>query len=129
MNRSEFIWQYQVFSKQALALADKARREGLLSLEDELETDKVNARDIFQYGISLVIDGTDSEIINKILSNIIAQDTDEYSHLIKVIKKEAALLIQSGINSRIIGMVLNSYTDLPLSDDKTEDEDEDDVFI
>ena len=121
MNRGEFISEYQVFAKRALALVNKARREGLLSLEDELESEKINAREIFEYGLSLVIDAIEPELISKILSNIIAQDFDEYSRLLKTIQKEAALLIQSGTNSRLLSMVLNSYTDLPLSEDKTED--------
>lgn len=126
MNHDEFIREYQAFAKRAIAYSEKARREGLLSLEDELESDKVNAREIFEYGISLVIDGTEPEFIGKLLSNIIAQDTDEYSRLLKTIQKEAALLIQSGINSRLFGMMLNSYTDLPLSDDNANDDD--DIF-
>ena len=120
MNRNEFIEKYHEFAEYAFALAEKARREGLLSLEDEdiLEPERVRARDIFAYGLSFVIDGTDSEIIRKILSNIIAQDSDEYSRLFKTIQKEAALLIQAGVHPRIFSAVLNSYTDLPLSEDK-----------
>ncbi|MDR0502926.1 MAG: hypothetical protein LBH16_06340 [Treponema sp.] len=129
MKRNEFISQYNVFSKRAFACAEKARREGLLSLEDEIEPEKIAARDIFEYGISLVIDGTDSQIVDKILSNIVAQDTDEFSRLFKTIQKEATLLLYSGIHPRLLCAVLNSYTDLPLSDDVVTEEGTEDGII
>ena len=125
MNHAEFILQYKNFAKRAVTLAKKARREGLLSLEDELDLENVMTRDnLFEYGLRFAIDGTDQVIINKILSNIVAQDSVEYSRLLKTIQKEAVLLIQDGINPQLIGAVLNSYTDLPLSEDKIEDETE-----
>jgi chemotaxis protein MotA len=52
--------------KQMVGLADKARRDGLLALEDDLET----LEDPFtRKGVQLVIDGTDSELVKAILNS------------------------------------------------------------
>ena len=118
MNREEFIEKYHEFAGHALALAEKARKEGLLSLEDDFDPEKIRTRDIFEYGLRFTVDGTDSDIVNKILSNIIEQDKDEYSHRFKTIQKEAVLMIQSGINPQLLCAILNSFTDLPLTEDE-----------
>jgi hypothetical protein len=118
MNRNEFLEQYAVFVEQALALAEKARREGLLMLEGGLDPEKIKARDIFEYGIKFVVDGTDSSLIERILDNIIAQEKDEYTRRYKTIQKEAVLEIQQGCNPKILYFILNSYTDISLNEDK-----------
>ena len=102
--------------EQALAVSIKARREGLLALESLLDNDKIINRDIFHYGLRFVVDGTDYEVINELLSNLIKQDTDKFSVLLKTIQKRAVLSIQSGDNPRMLAYILNSYTDIPLTD-------------
>jgi len=114
MNREEFLKAYFEVLNRAIAFSEKARREGLLALEDECHSDKINKRDIFEYGMQFVIDGTDDSFIDKILSNIINHEKDELTRLLKTIQKEAVLSIQSGCNSRILILMMNSYTDLPL---------------
>jgi hypothetical protein len=118
MNRNEFVVMYTAFVKRALALAEKARREGLLTLEDSLDREKINGRDIFEYGIKFVVDGTAPEIIEKILGNIIAQEKDEYTRCYKTIQKEAVLEIQQGFNPEMLYSILNSFSDIPLNEDK-----------
>ena len=66
--------------------------------------------------MQFVADGTNAEIIDGILSNIIAQEKDEYTHKLKTIEKEAVLWIQAGINPPLFCAILNSYTDLPLTE-------------
>ena len=52
--------------KQMVTLADKARRDGLLALEDDLaEVDDEFTRK----GVQLVVDGTDSDLVRAILSS------------------------------------------------------------
>ena len=118
MNRTEFVEQYAVLMKQVLALAEKARREGLLSLNSNCDPEKVSERSILEYGLSFVIDGTDASLIEKILSNIIAQEKDEYTRIYKTIQKEAVLEIQQGLNPRMLYFILNSLTDISLKDDE-----------
>jgi len=117
MTRNEFVETYFKTAKRILMCAEKARREGLFSLEKELSSEKADERDIFEYGLRFAIDGVDPEIIGKILSNIIAQEKDEYARLLKTIQMEGVLRIQEGVNMRLLHCLLNSYTDLSLKED------------
>jgi len=117
LNRAEFIEQYTALAKQVQMLAEKARREGILSFDGLFEEERINERDILEYGLSFAVDGVAYEIIEKILSNIIAQEKDEYTRLYKTIQKEAVLAIQQGYNPKMIYFILNSFTDLPLKED------------
>ena len=119
MNRDEFVKRYYEVAERALILAQKARRVGLLELEDDIDLEKVEERDIFEYGLRFIVDGTDKDIVNGILSNIITHEKDEYLILLKNIQKEAILLIQYGMTPTIIHAMLNSYTDLSIKDDET----------
>jgi flagellar motor component MotA len=114
MNRDEFVKKYYDIAMRAMEFSEKARREGLLALEEETDEERINDRDVFEYGIRFVIDGTDQEVIDKILSNIINQEKDENMRILKSIQKEAVLRIQSGENPRLLGALLNSYTDISL---------------
>jgi flagellar motor component MotA len=118
MNRDEFVEKFVTILENAINCAETARREGLLALEENFDQEKIDGRDIFEYGLSFVTDGTDSALINKILSNIIAQEKDEYSRLLKTIQKEAVLAIQEGLSPRILFHLLASYTDIPLNDER-----------
>jgi hypothetical protein len=118
MNRNGFVEQYTAFVKRALEFAEKARREGLLMLEGGLDRKKINERDIFEYGLTFVVDGIDSAIIERILGNIIDQEKDEYTRRYKTIQKDAVLMIQQGFNPGMIHSVLNSFTDIPLNEEK-----------
>jgi flagellar motor component MotA len=118
MNQAEFTSRYAQIAGHALEYAQIARREGLLALDDYLDSAKADERDIFEYGIRFVIDGVKRELIEKILSNIISQEPDEQMKTLKIIQKEAALMIQEGMNPRMVYAVLNSYTGLPLNQDK-----------
>jgi len=118
MTRDGFVQEYSDIVKCALVFSEKARRDGLLSLDDELDQEKINDRDIFQYGLRFVVDVVDRVIVEKILSNLTGQEKDEYMRMLKNIQKEAVLLIQEGINTRLVYAVLNSYSDITLKEDK-----------
>jgi len=109
MNRIEIIDRAMTFSKIA-------RREGLLHLEERLDLEKVDSRDIFEYGMRFAVDGTDHELIDKILSNIVNQEKDEELKILKTMQKEAVLSLQRGDNSYILLAIMNSYTDIPRTD-------------
>lgn len=55
---------------QLVAFSEKARREGLLSLEEEMESIE---DEFMKGGLQLVVDGTDPEIIKTILYTDVAQ--------------------------------------------------------
>ena len=116
MNYDEFRSEFFVVLKRAMFFSEKVRREGLLALEEILDAEKISKRDIFEFGMQFVIDGISAELIDKLLSNIINQEKDEFVKTLKIIQKEALLAIQSGCNPRIFVTLLLSYTDI-LSDD------------
>jgi flagellar motor component MotA len=117
MTHEEFIDAYFSFLDLALRSSIKSRREGLLALEEDIYTEKkATNREIFEYGMRLVIDGTDSAIIDKILSRIVSQEKDPYKSLLKTIEKETVLEIQAGRNPRLLFALLHAYVDIPLSD-------------
>jgi flagellar motor component MotA len=116
MTYEEFTEAYFSFFDRAYSMSEKSRREGLLILEDFIDYKKVDDRDIFEYGMRFVIDGTDTMFIDKLLSNIIKQEKDIYKSLLMTIKKEAVLAIQEGWNHRMFAHLLSSYTNFPLSE-------------
>jgi len=117
MTHDEFIAEYRKVSARAVFLSEKARSEGLLAIEDEIDSDKVNQRDIFEYGLRFTVDGTDNSIIRDLLENIIRQEEDKYTRLLMELKKEAVLSIQAGENTRITVYRLNSFTNMDLTED------------
>ena len=117
MTHDEFIAEYYKVSERAIFLSEKARREGLLAMEDEIDSEKENRRDIFEYGLRFTIDGTDASLIRDILLNIIKQEDDKYTRLLMELKVEAVLSIQQGDNTRIVASKLNSLTNLNLTED------------
>jgi flagellar motor component MotA len=117
MTRDEFIAEYYKVSARAFRLSEKARREGLLAVDEEIDSDKYNQRDIFEYGIRFVIDGADVSIVRNLLENIIKQEEDKYARRLMELKMGAVLSIQAGDNPRIILSKLNSFTDIALADD------------
>jgi len=109
MTYDEFLKNFYIILKRAMEFSLKARREGILALDEVLEEEKVDNRDIFEYGMRFAIDGTETDIIEKILSNIINQEKDNFSRTLKNIQKEAVLSIQRGDNTRVLLALINSH--------------------
>jgi flagellar motor component MotA len=118
MTHDEFVNKYTEIAGRALRYCEKSRRQGLLALEEETDQEKIDERDIFEYGLRFVIDGTDAKIVEKILSNIIKQEKDEDMAVLKNIQKEAVLGIQAGDSPGLLYAVLNSCTDITIKDDE-----------
>jgi len=116
MNQKEFAQKYNAIVERALFMSNKARREGLLSLEEEIDGEKYLQRELFEYGIRLVVDGTDASFIDRILSNIIDLEHDDETKTLKTIQKEAVLSIQAGDNPRILTLLLNSHVNVDIEE-------------
>lgn len=93
--------------KLLINLSDKARRQGLLSLEEDI----VNLESrFFQRGLQLVVDGTDPEIIKQILElQIFSRGYRGKELLESCIIYEGVLAIQQGYNPRIVEEILHSF--------------------
>jgi flagellar motor component MotA len=100
-----------VFIKRAFVLSEKARREGLLALDAELDKAGIAAGDIFEYGLPLVIDGEDLVAIERILANLVAREHDPVKKNLCEAKKEVVLAIQRGEPSRVLLARCLSYFD------------------
>jgi flagellar motor component MotA len=91
-----------VFIKRAYALSEKARQEGILSLESEIDKQGVASGDIFEYGLPHVVDGVDASLIERILDNLISHESNLVKKNLCEAKKEALLSIQCGDPPRIL---------------------------
>jgi hypothetical protein len=114
MNEKDFLEEYDAIFKRTLIFSIISGSMGLVSLKDLLDEEKYNQRDIFEYGMHMVLDGRTSELIDKILSNIINLETDKEKKVLKNIQKDAVLSIQQGINSNELMWIINSYVNIEL---------------
>ena len=100
-----FVNCYYKLTKTVLRLNEKAKREGLLSLEDEFE---FLGYDLFSKGIRLAMDGTDASIIRDILKLSTICENDYYKKKLMEIATEGVLGIQSGEDTPLVIMKLGS---------------------
>jgi hypothetical protein len=114
MNEIDFMEEYNAIFERSLIFSIISRSLGLVSLENLLDKKKYNQRDIFEFGIHLVMNGRTPELIDKILTNIISLETDKERKILKNIQKDAALSIQQGIVSEELMWILNSYVNIEL---------------
>ncbi|GHV43685.1 hypothetical protein AGMMS49546_26010 [Spirochaetia bacterium] len=106
----DYVSTYHKIMKMSYEFSNRARREGLLSLEEDLE--EIRRDDIYHIGLSLVVDGSDAEIIQQILSNLIEHETDHYKKILKRIIMESVLSIQAGDNPLCTILKLNSMANI-----------------
>jgi len=116
MNETDFIVEYNAIFERSLVFSIISRSFGLLSLENVLDKKKCNQRDIFEYGMFLVLNGRPPEIINKILTNIINLEKDNEKIILKNIQKDVVLSIQQGITQEEIMWIMNSYVNIELDE-------------
>ena len=111
MERTKFVKHTAHILRRVGALSEKAKQEGLLALGDAIDRPEKERRDILEYGIWLVVDGTAPEVISGILSGLIAQEPDKDERRLKEMQKEAVLCIQAGETTRILLYKLMSLID------------------
>jgi chemotaxis protein MotA len=88
--------------QKMIAFSEKARREGLLALEDELE----DLEDEFmKKGLRLVVDGTDATIIRDLMELELSQMQTRHSFKIKLINMWATLVPGLGMLGTVMGLV------------------------
>jgi flagellar motor component MotA len=114
MDEIDFMKEYNAIFERSLLFSIVSRSMGLFPLENLLDKKKYNQRDIFEVGMRLVIDGRVSELIDKVLTNIINLETDKERKILKNIQKDAVLSIQQGMSSEDLMWILNSYVNIEL---------------
>jgi len=96
-------FQEERLISQLVTFSEKARREGLLALEDDLEELE---DDFLRKGIQLVVDGTDPEIIKNILYNELNQIQARHQHGILLIDDFSKQAPAFGMIGTIIGLII-----------------------
>jgi chemotaxis protein MotA len=85
-----------------IAMSEKARREGLLALEEELE----DLDDEFmKKGMRLVVDGTDAEVIRSLMENELNQMQDRHALRISALNMWGTLAPGLGMLGTVIGLI------------------------
>jgi chemotaxis protein MotA len=87
---------------QMVGLAEKARREGLLSLENELEE---LDDDYTKKGVQLVVDGTDSELVTTILQSEIDGMSQRHAEGAKMFATAGGFAPTLGIIGTVLSLV------------------------
>src|SRR3954447_7629869 len=88
--------------KVLVGFAERARREGLLALEDEIE----ELDDAFaKQGLQLVVDGTDPDLVREILENEIDGMMTRHHHGQQIFEKAAGFAPTMGILGTVMSLV------------------------
>jgi chemotaxis protein MotA len=96
------VFNNQTIIQKMIAFSEKARREGLLALEDELE----DLDDEFmKKGLRLVVDGTDAAVVRDLMELELSQMQGRHSFKIKLINMWATLVPGLGMLGTVMGLV------------------------
>jgi chemotaxis protein MotA len=85
-----------------LSLSERARREGILSLEEEIEA--VESA-FMKRGLRMVVDSTDPEVIRSILENELSQMNDRHGIKLKMLDQWAKLAPGFGMLGTVQGLI------------------------
>jgi chemotaxis protein MotA len=85
-----------------MGMSEKARREGLLALEEELED---LDDEYMKKGLRLVVDGTDAEVIRNLMENELSQIQGRHAAKISAVNMWAGLAPGLGMLGTVIGLI------------------------
>ncbi|MCL2244524.1 MAG: hypothetical protein FWC03_08680 [Treponema sp.] len=103
----DFNKEFNRILERTLFISDKTLKEGMLCLDDYIDAEKLNQRDIMELGLKLTCNGMDALVIDRILSNIINLENNKKRMILKTIQKNAVLAIHAGYDAKNIEMLLN----------------------
>jgi chemotaxis protein MotA len=89
-----------------VAFAEKSRRDGLLSLEEDLQSLDSNQDPLIKKGLRYVIDGTDSEALADLLENDVAIFEQHKKHEAEIFAKAGGFSPTLGIIGTVLGLVI-----------------------
>ncbi|HOT63623.1 MAG TPA: MotA/TolQ/ExbB proton channel family protein, partial [Treponemataceae bacterium] len=88
--------------QKLVAFSEKARREGILALEEEIQ----DLDDEFmRNGLRLVVDGTDGEVIRTLMENELNQMESRHNTWISLVNAWATLAPGFGMLGTVIGLI------------------------
>ena len=95
-------WQEEKIISDLVAFSERARREGLLALEDNL--DEVED-EFMRKGIQLVVDGTDPDIIKSILYHDLNEIQGRHESGIRIFEDWGKIAPAFGMIGTLIGLI------------------------
>jgi chemotaxis protein MotA len=104
LSRCFRTWDYgeKTIVQKLVAFSEKARREGILALEDEIQ----DLDDEFmRNGLRLVVDGTDGEVIRSLMENELNQMESRHNTWITLVNQWATLSPGFGMLGTVIGLI------------------------
>ena len=96
-------YEYREVISTLTSFAEKARREGLLALEDDIEQLK---DDFLQKCLQLVVDGTDPALVKIIMDTDLFYMDDRHKNGKKILQDLATLAPAFGMIGTLIGLVI-----------------------
>jgi len=106
----DFEKEFNNILERALFISGKTLKDGLLSLDEYIDENKLNKRDIMELGLKLTYNGMDALVIDRILTNVINLETNKKNMILKSIQKNAVLAIHAGYDAKTIELLLNLDT-------------------
>lgn len=92
---------------QISELSEKARKDGLLSLEEYVqESEKENQPGLLKKGLALVVDGVEGEVVKDILKRESELQFRIYESNIKILEAAGGFSPTMGVLGTVMGMVL-----------------------
>jgi chemotaxis protein MotA len=89
-----------------VALAEKSRRDGLLSLEEDMQSIDAKEDPLLKKGLRYVIDGTDSEALRELLENDVAIFEKHRKHQAKIFSAAGGYSPTMGIIGTVLGLTI-----------------------
>jgi chemotaxis protein MotA len=88
-----------------VALAEKSRRDGLLSLEEDMQSLDPKEDPLLKKGLRYVIDGTDSEALRELLENDVAIFEKHRKHEAEIFTAAGGYSPTMGIIGTVLGLI------------------------
>lgn len=96
-------WEFERVIRTLVEFSERARREGLLALEDNLQ----EVEDEFmRKGIQLVVDGTDPELIKSVMGNELSQIQARHGANIKIADDWGKQAPAWGMLGTLLGLII-----------------------
>ena len=89
-----------------VALAEKSRRDGLLSLEEDMQSIDPKEDPLLKKGLRYVIDGTDSEALRDLLENDVAIFEKHRKHQAEIFEAAGGYSPTMGIIGTVLGLII-----------------------
>lgn len=86
-----------------ISFSEKARREGLLALEDDLEETE---DDFLRSGVQLVVDGTEPEVVKNIMEAELDSISNRHEDMIKIFEDMGLFCPAYGMIGTLIGLIV-----------------------